>query len=72
MDNYVSVIFCRSCGSRHVEINEWAEDGKPIIHCRGCNLKEVVSNFTLGRGSMSDRELQNARDTVAHKDRFER
>ena len=72
MDKYVSVIFCRSCGSRHVEVPDWSEEGKVIIHCRGCNVKEEVTNFTLGRGCMSDKEVQSARDTAALKDRFER
>jgi hypothetical protein len=72
MDNYVSVIFCRNCNSRHVEIGEWTPEGKPIIQCRSCNTRETISNFTLGRGKISNTELQNARDTMAKKGRYEK
>jgi hypothetical protein len=66
MSNYVSVILCRTCSSRYVEIEEWdTAEGKAVIHCRTCGTKEQLLNFTLGRCRISDRELQEARDTKA-------
>ena len=66
MSNYVSVIFCTNCNSRYVEIEEWNEDEKKVIlHCRTCDVRETLSNFTLGRCKISDVELLNARDTRA-------
>ena len=65
MSNYVSVIFCRVCNSRYVEIVEWTAERKSIIHCRTCNASEEIEKFTLGRCRISDVELQNARDTRA-------
>jgi hypothetical protein len=72
MNNYVSVIFCRNCSSRYVEIGTWTSDGKAIVHCRSCNAQEVLSHFTLGRGKISNTDLQNARDTMAKKGRYEK
>lgn len=65
MSNFVSVIFCRNCNSRYVEIEEWTQDMKSIIHCRTCDVREVVDKFTLGRCKVSNSELQSARDTRA-------
>lgn len=66
MSNYVSVIFCTNCNSRYVEIEEWNEEEKKVIlHCRTCDIRETLSNFTLGRCKISDTELLNARDTRA-------
>ncbi|OHD64645.1 MAG: hypothetical protein A2176_10065 [Spirochaetes bacterium RBG_13_51_14] len=72
MSNFVSVIFCRNCSSRFVEISEWTQDGKAIVQCRSCNNKETLANFTLGRGKISSTELQNARDTMAKRGRYEK
>ena len=65
MSNFVSVIFCRRCNSRYVEIEEWTAERKSIFHCRTCNTSEIIENFTLGRCKISGTELQNARDTKA-------
>jgi hypothetical protein len=66
MSNYVSVIFCRNCSSRYVEIEEWnTRDKKVVAHCRTCGVSETLTNFTLGRTKISDKELQEARDTRA-------
>jgi hypothetical protein len=72
MSNFVSVIFCRNCSSRFVEISEWTADGKAIVQCRSCNNREVLSNFTLGRGKIGDFELETARDTIAKRGRYEK
>lgn len=72
MGNFVSVIFCRNCSSRFVEISEWTADGNAIVQCRSCNTREVLSHFTLGRGSLSNHEMQSARDTMAKKGRYEK
>lgn len=69
---YVSVIFCRRCGSRYVEIPDWNAGGKAFIRCRSCGAQEEVSNFTLGRCQVNRAELQKARDSRALKDRFEK
>lgn len=65
MSNYVSVIFCRNCNSRYVEIVEWPELNKCEFHCRTCDIREVVKNFTLGRCKINSNDLQIARDTKA-------
>ena len=70
--NFVSVIFCRKCGSRYVEISRWSDEGRAIFECRGCGAHEEVGNFTLGRGCITNSELQNARDTTAKKGNYER
>jgi hypothetical protein len=72
MSNFVSVIFCRNCSSRFVEISEWTADGKAIVQCRSCNNREVLANFTLGRGKIGNSELQTARDTIAKRGRYEK
>ena len=72
MSNFVSVILCRNCGSRHIEIRDWTDDGKAVILCRGCGNKEEVGGFTLGRCSVTGPEMMNARDTAAKKGRYER
>ncbi|MBN2042042.1 MAG: hypothetical protein JW864_18545 [Spirochaetes bacterium] len=73
MSNYVSIIFCKNCNSRYVEIEEWAEpEKKVIIRCRTCGVSEIVTNFTLGRCKISDKDLQTARDTRAIPFKFER
>lgn len=72
MSNFVSVIFCRNCSSRYVEISEWTEEGKPIIRCRTCNTREVITHFTLGRASVNNPELQNARDSMAKRGKYEK
>ncbi|MFH0974154.1 MAG: hypothetical protein V1874_00055 [Spirochaetota bacterium] len=66
MSNYVSVIFCRNCSSRYVEIEEWdTNEKKVVIHCRTCDIREPLTNFTLGRCKIPDKDLQEARDTKA-------
>jgi hypothetical protein len=66
MSNFVSVIFCRNCNSRYVEIEEWdTHDKKVVMHCRTCGVSETITSFTLGRCRILDRELQEARDTRA-------
>jgi hypothetical protein len=66
MSNYVSVIFCKNCNSRYVEVEEWDyPEKKVIIHCRTCGIRETVSNFTLGRCKVTNSELQTARETRA-------
>ena len=72
MSNYVSVIFCRRCKSRYVEISEWSESGHGIIHCRSCDNREEIKGFTLGRCYVSNTELQNARDTRPKKGDYEK
>jgi hypothetical protein len=72
MNNFVSIIFCRNCSSRFVEIAEWTSDGKAVVQCRSCNNREVLSNFTLGRGKISNIELQTSRDTMAKRGKYEK
>lgn len=72
MSEFVSVIFCRRCGSRHVEVPQWSEHGKAVFYCRTCGNKEEMSNFTLGRASITKSELENAHTTIARKGRYER
>jgi hypothetical protein len=72
MNNFVSIIFCRNCSSRFVEIAEWTSDGKAVVQCRSCNNREVLSNFTLGRGKISNIDLQTARDTMAKRGKYEK
>jgi len=71
MPEFVSLIFCRRCGSRHVEVNQW-DDEEAIFHCRSCNNKETLRGFTLGRCEVSGGELQRARDTIPSKDEYEK
>ncbi len=74
MGEFVSVIFCRNCGSRFVEISRWNNEGKgkAIIHCRTCDNVEEMGNFSLGRCQVTKNELNNARLTVAKKGRYEK
>jgi len=65
MSNFVSIILCRNCGSRCVEIPGWIETGNAIIHCHTCGNHKELSGFTLGRARITNAELQNARDTAA-------
>ncbi|HOW82757.1 MAG TPA: hypothetical protein PK573_09365 [Spirochaetota bacterium] len=74
MAEYVSVIFCRRCGSRYVEISEWNQGGKgtALMHCRTCGNSEGTANFTLGRAKITRAELENARTSAARKGRYEK
>jgi len=71
MSEYVSVIFCRRCGSRYVEINEW-EEGIATVRCRTCGNKTELSGFTLGRCAVTRKELEIARNTSARINDFEK
>ncbi|HOK92388.1 MAG TPA: hypothetical protein PLN03_06150 [Spirochaetota bacterium] len=71
MSQFVSVIFCRRCGSRFVEINEWKED-VAVINCRSCGNKTELKGFTLGRCSVTKKELEIARNTSARLNDFEK
>lgn len=71
MSEFVSVIFCRRCGSRYVEINVWTKDGA-VVNCRTCGNKSELTGFTLGRCSVSNRELDIARNTSAGVNDFEK
>ncbi len=71
MSQFVSVIFCRRCGSRFVEINEW-KDNVALISCRSCGNKTELKGFTLGRCSVTKKELEIARNTSAHLNDFEK
>ena len=71
MSEFVSVIFCRRCGSRYVEINEWQKDGA-IVFCRTCGNKSEIKGFTLGRSSVTRKELDIARNTSAGVNDFEK
>ncbi|MDY6932953.1 MAG: hypothetical protein SVZ03_01865 [Spirochaetota bacterium] len=72
MSNFISVILCRNCNSRYVEIDEWTSDMKAVFYCKTCHYSEVVEKFTLGRCRVSNTELQNARDTRATPGKAER
>ncbi len=72
MSEFISVIFCRRCSSRYVEISQWTEDGNAILHCRTCNNKTELSGFTLGRGQITRSELNIARNTTAKNKDFEK
>jgi len=72
MGEFISMILCRNCGSRWVEIAEWSRDGKAILHCRTCDAKEEMGRFTLGRCQVTRAELENARTTKARKDKYEK
>lgn len=65
MSNYVSVIFCRNCHSRYVEIVTWPDRDTCELHCRTCDVREQVKSFTLGRCKVDNNQLQAARDTRA-------
>ena len=70
--NFVSVIFCKRCGSRYVEVPGWSTEGKAVFHCRSCGYTEEMRGFTLGRARVGNIELQNARDTSARKGSYEK
>lgn len=73
MSEYVSVIFCRRCSSRYVEIQEWNEKGETaIVFCRSCGNKSELPGFTLGRCLVKKSELDIARNTSAKKNSFEK
>ena len=72
MGEFVSIIFCRRCGSRHVEISQWTHEGKAVFICHTCGNREEMSNFTLGRATITKTELDNARTTTARRNRYER
>ncbi|HNR86804.1 MAG TPA: hypothetical protein PKM65_00520 [Spirochaetota bacterium] len=69
--NFVSVIFCRNCYSRYVEISEW-DGGRAVLHCRTCGTTEEIAHFTLGRCRVTNTELQNARDSQAKRGKAEK
>jgi len=66
MSEFVSVIFCRNCGSRYVEIKEW-KDKSALIYCRTCNNSSELTGFTMGRCRVLKKELETARNTSAAK-----
>lgn len=71
MSEFVSVIFCRRCGSRYVEIREWKKD-VAVVYCRTCRNKSELQGFTLGRCSVTRSELEIARNTSAGINEFEK
>ncbi|MCX7677706.1 MAG: hypothetical protein N2316_00655 [Spirochaetes bacterium] len=71
MSNYVSVIFCRNCGSRYVEAFP-EQNASIVFFCRACGVREITNKFTLGRCKVGNTELQNAFDTRAGKVKPER
>jgi DNA-directed RNA polymerase subunit M/transcription elongation factor TFIIS len=72
MGEFVSVIFCRICNSRYVDVSEWTSGENPVFRCRTCGYTEEIKGFNLGRSNVTRVELQNARDTLAKKNRYER
>jgi len=72
MSEFVSVMFCRVCSSRYVDISEWTEEGNAVIRCRTCGNHEEMGRFVMGRCRVSPRELQDARDTRAKKGTYEK
>jgi len=71
MSEFVSVIFCRRCGSRYVEIREW-ESNSAVFYCRSCRNSTPVTGFTLGRCQVTGKELGIARNTAAGFKDFEK
>ncbi len=71
MSEFVSVIFCRRCGSRYVEIKEW-KSGSALVHCRTCGNNTELNGFTLGRCQVTKKELDIARNTSAGVNEFEK
>ncbi|HPS59491.1 MAG TPA: hypothetical protein PK514_15420 [Spirochaetota bacterium] len=71
MSEYISVIFCRRCGSRYVEVTHW-ENGNPVATCRTCRYKMELGGFTLGRCGVTKKELEIARNTSAKTNDFEK
>jgi len=72
MSEFISVIFCRRCTSRYVDISQWSDEGNAILQCRSCGYREELKGFTLGRCRVSSVELQTARDTMAKKNKYEK
>ena len=71
MSEYVSVIFCRRCSSRYVEIVKWDNDS-PVAMCRTCGYTLELQGFTLGRCGITKKELEIARNTSARNKEFEK
>ena len=71
MSEFVSVIFCRRCGSRYVEIREW-NGTSAVVFCRTCKGSAELTGFTLGRCQVTRKELDIARNTSAVVDDFEK
>ena len=71
MSEFVSVMFCRRCGSRYVEIREW-KNKAAVAYCRTCGNANELSGFTLGRCQVTRKELEIARNTSAHMNDFEK
>jgi DNA-directed RNA polymerase subunit M/transcription elongation factor TFIIS len=71
MDKFVSVVFCKKCGSRFVEVPERSTKEMTVFQCRSCGAFDEIKSFTLGRAKLSESEMQKARDTRAKIGRFE-
>jgi hypothetical protein len=71
MSNYVSVILCRRCGSRYVEVQEW-DSSRAVIRCRGCGAEEHSEKFTLGRCRVENSELTRLRESAPGRGEYER
>jgi|APIni6443716594_1056825.scaffolds.fasta_scaffold5567579_1 hypothetical protein len=71
MSEFVSVIFCRRCGSRYVEIREW-KNNAALVYCRSCKNSNEITGFTLGRCQVTRKELEIARNTSAGRNDFEK
>lgn len=71
MNEFVSVIFCRNCGSRFVEIKEW-KNKSAVIYCRTCSNSCDLPGFTLGRCQVTKKDLDIARSTSAGVNEFEK
>lgn len=71
MSEYVSVIFCRRCNSRFVEISGWNSEN-PVATCRTCGNSIELQGFTLGRCGITKKELEIARNTAAKNYEFEK
>ena len=46
MSEFVSVIFCRRCGSRYVEIREW-KNSSAVVYCRTCKNSSELTPWLL-------------------------
>lgn len=71
MPEYVSVILCRKCGSRYIEVEQWI-DGNPVATCRTCGYSLDLKGFTLGRCGIDRKQLEIARNTAAKNNQFEK
>ncbi len=71
MSEFVSIVFCRNCGSRFVEIKKW-ENASAIIYCRTCNNSCTLPGFTLGRCQVAKKDLDIARNNSAGINEFEK